>query len=133
MGTVYLAEQKTPNRLCALKFVHHESQDAYRRFAREADVAARLEDPSIATVYAFGEHNGRAYLATECADGAGEPVTKEEAAASLRRNMEAAPRINGNSDPALWERRGAPGAPVYLPGGSSPRFWPPKPYSARRR
>jgi serine/threonine protein kinase len=69
MGTVYLAEQKTPNRLCSLKFVHHSSEEAYRRFEREADVAARLEDPSIATVYAFGEHKGRAYLASEYVHG----------------------------------------------------------------
>ncbi|MBI3179774.1 MAG: hypothetical protein HYZ27_08940, partial [Deltaproteobacteria bacterium] len=69
MGSVYLALQHSPRRLCALKFVHHATSDAYTRFVREADLAARLIDPGIAAVFAFGDAGGRAYLATEYVHG----------------------------------------------------------------
>ena len=69
MGTVFLAEQKSPRRLCALKFIHQDNAAAYRRFAREADVAALLSHPSISAVYAFGEEHGKAYLAAEYVHG----------------------------------------------------------------
>jgi serine/threonine protein kinase len=69
MGTVFLAEQLAPRRLCALKFVRHHSAEAKARFAREADLAARLASPAIAAVYAFGEVGGCLYLAKEYVHG----------------------------------------------------------------
>jgi serine/threonine protein kinase len=69
MGTVYLAEQHRPKRLCALKLINHETPAAFERFKREAELAARLSHPGIATVYASGELSGYAFLATEYVHG----------------------------------------------------------------
>ena len=69
MGTVYLAEQEHPRRLCALKLMRHATPQASKRFAREADLAARLTHPNVAAVYVFGVQNDVAYLATEYVHG----------------------------------------------------------------
>ena len=69
MGVVYLAEQEQPRRLCALKLILHKSDEALERFAREADLAARLHHPGVATVYAFGRHAEGAFLASEYVHG----------------------------------------------------------------
>jgi serine/threonine protein kinase len=69
MGVVYLAEQERPRRLCALKLICHRTPDALERFAREADLAARLHYSGVAAVYAFGRHEGGAFLATEYVHG----------------------------------------------------------------
>jgi serine/threonine protein kinase len=69
MGTVYLAEQQHPRRLCALKLMRHPTPNARKRFAREADLAARLTHPNVAAVYVFGLQDDVAYLATEYVHG----------------------------------------------------------------
>lgn len=49
---------------------HLLSEDARRRFIREAEIAARLVHPHIVTVFEVGEDNGREFIATEfCAGG----------------------------------------------------------------
>src|SRR5262245_9266134 len=58
MGVVYKARQKTLNRLVALKLLAPERvQDTNftERFAQEAQALARLNHPSIVTVYDFGQ------------------------------------------------------------------------------
>ncbi len=62
MATVYEAIQERPNRRVALKVMKHgiQSPTLLRRFEFETEVLARLQHPSIASIYDVGSfHNGR--------------------------------------------------------------------------
>jgi serine/threonine-protein kinase len=72
MGTVYLGRDPKINRIVAIKAIpladEFEEQDlaeARARFFREAEMAGRLNHPSIVTVYDAGEDQGLAYIAME--------------------------------------------------------------------
>ncbi len=70
MGVVWAAEQLRPRRLCAVKLLPAELPGLLRRLQREADLAARLSHPGIASVYAFAAPGeSPAYLATEFVHG----------------------------------------------------------------
>lgn len=73
MGVVFEAEQDTPRRLVALKVVRAgRLVDAYqaRLFRREMQALARLNHPSIATIYDAGVGaDGQSYLAMELVEG----------------------------------------------------------------
>ncbi len=66
MGTVYRAYDQRLEREVALKQL--DSADS-ERVMREAQAAARLNHPSIVTLYELGEHAGRAVLVTELVPG----------------------------------------------------------------
>ena len=78
MGVVYRALDPRLGRHVAVKVlpvaVGHDV-DRRRRFLREARLAATLNDPRIATVYEFGESEGRDFIAMEYVDG---PTVAEE-------------------------------------------------------
>jgi hypothetical protein len=72
MGTVYVARDKILDRQVALKTVlpgAHLDDELKERFYREARACARLQHPSIITIYDFGEENGTAYIAMELLSG----------------------------------------------------------------
>lgn len=73
MGAVYKATHLELDRVVALKVVlpdYVSSNETLERFRREARAAARLNHPSVITIYDFGVlENGRAYLAMELLDG----------------------------------------------------------------
>ena len=72
MGTVYVARDKILDRQVALKTVlpgAHLDDELKERFYREARACARLQHPSIITIYDFGEENGTAYIAMELLTG----------------------------------------------------------------
>src|SRR5262245_62649848 len=72
MGVVYEAEDLRLHRKVALKFLPEElsgNPDAVRRFRREAETIATLSHAHICAVYDIDEHEGRAFIVMECADG----------------------------------------------------------------
>ncbi len=72
MGLVYKARQKSLNRLVAIKILAPEREQDARfaeRFAREAELLARLSHPHIVTIHDFGETGGLYFLVMEFVDG----------------------------------------------------------------
>src|SRR6185295_10658051 len=82
MGQVYLAQDTTLGRRVALKLIKRSVMqgDGVERFLEEARATASFNHPHIVTLHAFGEHDGRPYLALEYLDGE-----------SLRARLAAAP------------------------------------------
>ncbi|MEM1349063.1 MAG: protein kinase, partial [Myxococcota bacterium] len=83
MGAVFKANQKSLNRIVALKMLHAQNAftaRARRRFAREARAIARLNHPHIAGVYDFGiDDDGQTmWLAMEFVDGVGMTPMKQQ-------------------------------------------------------
>jgi serine/threonine protein kinase len=68
MGEVYVARQRTLDRLVAIKFLKPEDepdpdpQVDLARFRREAELMAKVSHPHILSLFDFGEVGGRAYL-----------------------------------------------------------------------
>ena len=72
MGEVYEAVDLDLGRKVALKFIAPElaaEPEAFRRFEREARLAAALNHPHIATLYAFEREAGRPFIAMELMSG----------------------------------------------------------------
>jgi eukaryotic-like serine/threonine-protein kinase len=72
MGEVYLAEDLTLRRKVALKILALDvaaNKDRMRRFEQEAQAAAALNHPNIATIHEIGEHEGTRFIAMEFIDG----------------------------------------------------------------
>lgn len=71
MGAVYLAQQRAPRRLVALKRIGQASSPAAReRFRLEADALARLQHPGIAAIHGVErDTGGDPFLVIEYVDG----------------------------------------------------------------
>ena len=72
MGIVYKAKDTVLDRIVAYKVLpdsFKENPQAVTNFLREAKAAAKLNHPSIVTVYDTGEQDGRYYIAMEYVDG----------------------------------------------------------------
>lgn len=72
MGVVYQARQKSLNRMVAIKILAPERASETRfaeRFAREAEILAKLNHPHIVTIHDFGETGGLFFLVMEFVDG----------------------------------------------------------------
>lgn len=82
MGIVYRAEQAHPQRVVALKVLHHglRSPALVRRFEQESRFLGSLSHRGIAQVYEAGVHEGVPFFAMEYIEG--EPLTQY-----IRRNQ----------------------------------------------
>ena len=72
MGRVYRALDLQLDRQVAIKVLGSRTVNDpafIDRFKREARLAAQLNHPNIATIYAFGEEGGEAYIAMEFVEG----------------------------------------------------------------
>lgn len=74
MGIVYKAHDPVLDRTVALKTIvldadEEDREEYYLRFFQEAKAAARLNHPSLITIYDFGEEGSLAYMAMELLAG----------------------------------------------------------------
>jgi tetratricopeptide (TPR) repeat protein len=72
MGTVYRAWDTALGRVVAVKLLRLDEgsgEDEIRRFNREAQAAACLSHPNVATIYDMGETGGRFYIAMQYIEG----------------------------------------------------------------
>ena len=72
MGVVYLAEDTRLKRLLAIKVLSESIQNdrvSLQRFRIEAEAAARLNHPNIATIYTVDELEGKFTIAMEYVEG----------------------------------------------------------------
>jgi len=72
MGVVYLARDRSLDRLLAIKLIGGDETRAEdrARLQREARAMARLSHPNVVTVHEVGEHEGRLFIAMEYVKGA---------------------------------------------------------------
>jgi eukaryotic-like serine/threonine-protein kinase len=88
MGAVYLAEHTHMRKRVALKLLHAEmskDEEVLARFRREAEAAARVEHPNVATATDFGQtEDGSFFLVLEYVEGT-----------SLRANIDKGPIPSG--------------------------------------
>ena len=86
MGQVFLADDTSLHRKVALKILPKElasNKDRMRRFVQEAQAAATLNHPNIATIHEIGEHEGTHFIAMEFIDGVALRVKIHQEQASL--------------------------------------------------
>ena len=72
MGVVYKAEDTKLKRIVAIKFLPRQtgaSDEERERFKIEAQTAAALNHPNIATIYAIEEVNGEVFIVMEYIEG----------------------------------------------------------------
>src|SRR5438445_287034 len=84
MGVIYLARQRHPQRIVAVKRVlnyHADSHETLKRFRREADAAASLDHPNVLPIYEVSEsEDGLPFFSMKFATGG----SLQHAASSLR-------------------------------------------------
>ena len=72
MGDVWLAEQESMQRECAVKILSPDltvHQQFITRFMQEVKSSGKLQHQNIVTAYYAGEYDGMFYLAMECVSG----------------------------------------------------------------
>ena len=72
LGVVFKAEHRRMRRMAAIKMLSAtwvKDAEALKRFYREAEAAAKLSHPNVATIYDASEKKGLHYLVMEFLDG----------------------------------------------------------------
>ena len=127
MGVVYKAEDVKLDRPVALKFLAAhllESDEARRRFMREAKAAAALDHPNVCTVYEVDESDGAIFIAMAFLEGrtldelvATRPLTIEKA---LDIAIQAAEGLESAHQKSIVHRDIKPSNLMVLDGSSRP-------------
>ena len=88
MGTLYLAEDPSLDRLIAIKLLKDDSDELRQRFIREARTAGRLKHINIVSIFDVGEFEDRPFIAMEYIPGEtlGE-IIKRRAPLALTRKL----------------------------------------------
>jgi tetratricopeptide (TPR) repeat protein len=103
MGEVWKAWDANVGRWVALKLLKGHADPA--RMQREASAAAALKHPNIATIFSFGEYQGRFYIAMEFVHGTPlKEVTFEKPKDLVRVMREAALAISAAHDQKVIHR-----------------------------
>src|SRR6185295_14873277 len=92
MGEVWKAWERKIDRFVAVKFLTAQSEDDGLRFQREAEVAASVQHPHIASVYEYDEYQGQLYIAMQFIEGrslANVKLTPDETLAVMQKVCEA--------------------------------------------
>ena len=90
-GVVYRAHQKSLNRTVALKVIGlgpWTTEAHLKRFQREAEAAASLENPGIVPVYEVGERDGSCYFSMKFVEGGQLDEAVKRTPMSIRRAVE---------------------------------------------
>ena len=121
MGEVFVATDRTLDRPVALKRLPGaltDDPDARKRFFREAQALARINDPNVVSVFDAGEDDGRPFLVMELVQGA---TVADELRAGARRQDPQGRRgfrpVRARGSPPSERRRSAPA----LQAASQPR------------
>jgi serine/threonine-protein kinase len=69
MGDVWKARDPRLGRHVAIKFLRRDTPEIARRFAREAQVQARIDHDNVCQVYEVGDVEGHAYIAMQYISG----------------------------------------------------------------
>lgn len=69
MGSVYLGRHPRLGKAVAIKVLHEQDPELVARFAREAEVMARIRHPNVVEVYDVGLEGGRPFLVMEYCAG----------------------------------------------------------------
>jgi serine/threonine-protein kinase len=69
MGDVWKARDPRLGRFVAIKFLRRDTPEIARRFAREAQVQARIDHDNVCQVYEVGDVEGHAYIAMQYISG----------------------------------------------------------------
>jgi len=126
MGVVYKAHDPILDRTVALKTIvldeeAEEREDYHSRFFQEAKAAARLNHPSLITIYDFGEEDDLAYMAMELLNGSelDQRMTKEPIAIydAISIAIQVAEGLAFAHDSGVIHRDIKPGNIMVLPRG----------------
>jgi tetratricopeptide (TPR) repeat protein len=121
MGEVWRAWDVNVGRWVALKLLKSHADPA--RMQREASAAAALKHPNIATIFSFGEHQGRFYIAMEFVHGRTlKEVSFEDPKDLIRVVREAALAISAAHDQKVIHRDLKPDNILVDQAGDPPRW-----------
>ncbi|MFE9750431.1 serine/threonine-protein kinase [Saccharothrix saharensis] len=103
MGDVHRAYDTVHDRVVALKrlsAVHNDDEEFRARFRRESRIAARLREPHVIPIHAYGEIDGRLYLDMRLVEGRDLAAVVEDGPLDSARAVRLVAQVAGALDAA---------------------------------